>query len=355
MVVTFSKRGYVKRVPEASYKSQRPGGKGRIGAKVSSEDVVNQILYASSHDVLLCFSNRGRVHWIRVFQIPEESPYSRGKAIINLLRLEPDERICQILPLEQLDKEGYIVMVTAKGIIKKTAIEEFSRPRLAGLIAVTIEPEDELIAVNFTAGSDEILLATAKGKAIRFSEDQVRPMGRQARGVTGIRMNPDDLVIGMAVIANEAGTLLTITQSGYGKRTQLSEYPVTSRGGKGVITIKNTKKLGDVVAIQMVEDEDHLLILTSGGRIIRLRMSEISVIGRNTMGRTLVRMDPGESVVDVARAEPSEEDDKLGEDAGDLIEDSDLEEQTESEGEEELEDELEEDETEEESDDDARD
>ncbi len=353
MVVTFSNRGYVKRVPEGLYKTQRPGGKGRIGTKVGSEDVVNQILYASSHDVLLCFSNRGRVHWIRVFQIPEESPYAKGKAIINLLRLEPDERICQILPLEQLNKEGYIVMVSAKGIIKKTAIEEFSRPRLSGLIAVTIEPDDELIAVNFTSGTDAILLATAKGKAIRFSEDQVRAMGRQARGVTGIRMNQVDSLIGMGVISNESGTLLTITQSGYGKRTLLSEYPVTARGGKGVITIKSTARLGDVVAIQMVDDEDHLLILTSGGRIIRLRMSEISVIGRNTMGRTLVRMDPGEYVVDVARAEPSEDDDKLNEEASDLAETSEMEEQSEIEGEEDYSDDLEDEESEEEPEDDA--
>ncbi|HMK36192.1 MAG TPA: DNA gyrase subunit A [Desulfomonilaceae bacterium] len=307
VVVTFSSKGYVKRLSEGLYKTQRPGGKGRIGTKVGSEDVVNQILFASSHDVLLCFSNRGRVHWIRVFQIPEEGPYAKGKAIINLLRLESGEKIRKILPLQQLGTEGFVVMVSAKGKIKKTAIEEFSRPRLSGLIAVTIEPDDELIGVNFATGNSDILLATAKGKAIRFSEDQVRPMGRQARGVTGIRMKPDDSVIGMEVIGDGNGTLLTITRSGFGKRTALSEYPVKHRGGQGVITIKNTAKLGDVVGIQTVEDSDHLLILTSGGRIIRLRMDHISVIGRNTMGRTLVRMDPGEHVVDVARAEISED------------------------------------------------
>ncbi len=320
MVVTFSSRGYVKRVPASLYKSQRPGGKGRIGTRIGTEDVVNQMLYASSHDVLLCFSNRGRVYWIRVFQLPEEGPYARGKAIINLLRLDPGEKIRKILPLQELSTKGYVVMVSAKGKIKKTAIEEFSRPRPSGLIALTIDPDDELIGVNFTTGNDDILLATSKGKAIRFQESQVRPMGRQARGVTGIRMKPDDVVIGMEVISDGGGTLLTITRSGFGKRTALSEYPVKHRGGQGVITIKNTARLGDVVAIQMVEDTDHLLILTSGGRIIRLRMEEISVIGRNTMGRTLVRMEPGEHVVDVARAEPSEEDDNdaeaIGADAG---------------------------------------
>jgi DNA gyrase subunit A len=309
VVVTFSSKGYVKRLSEGLYKTQRPGGKGRIGTKVGSEDVVNQILYASSHDVLLCFSNRGRVHWIRVFQVPEEGPYARGKAIINLLRLEPGEKIRKILPLQELGSHGFVVMVSAKGWIKKTAIQEFSRPRLSGLIAVTIEPDDELIGVNFTTGANDILLATAKGKAIRFPENQVRPMGRQARGVTGIRMKSDDSVIGMEVIGESAGTLLTITRSGFGKRTALSEYPVKNRGGQGVITIKNTIRLGDVVGIQQVEDTDHLLILTSGGRIIRLRMDQISVIGRNTMGRTLVRMDPGEYVVDVARAEISEDED----------------------------------------------
>jgi DNA gyrase subunit A len=315
VVVTFSSKGYVKRLSEGLYKTQKPGGKGRIGTKVGSEDVVNQILYASSHDTLLCFSNRGRVHWIRVFQIPEEGPYARGKAIINLLRLESGEKIRKILPLQELGTEGYVVMASAKGWIKKTAIQEFSRPRLSGLIAVTIEEDDELIGVNFTTGNSDILLATAKGKAIRFHEDKVRPMGRQARGVTGIRIKPDDSVIGMEVIGEDgAGTLLTITSRGFGKRTALSEYPVKNRGGQGVITIKNTLRLGDVVCIQLVEDADHLLILTSGGRIIRLRMDHISVIGRNTMGRTLVRMDDGEFVVDVARAEPSEDEDSESED-----------------------------------------
>jgi DNA gyrase subunit A len=310
VVVTFSSKGYVKRLSEGIYKTQRPGGKGRIGTKVGSEDVVNQILYASSHDTLLCFSNRGRVHWIRVFQIPEEGPYARGKAIINLLRLDAGEKIRKILPLQALSTEGYVVMVSAKGKIKKTAIQEFSRPRLSGLIAVTIEEDDELIGVNLTTGNNDILLATVKGKAIRFNERHVRSMGRQARGVTGIRMKPDDSVVGMEVIGEGGmGTLLTITGSGFGKRTALSEYPVKNRGGQGVITIKNTARLGDVVGIQIVEDTDHLLILTSGGRIIRLRMDHISVIGRNTMGRTLVRMDPGEFVVDVARAEISEDED----------------------------------------------
>lgn len=308
MVVTFSRRGYVKRVPASLYKSQRPGGKGRIATKIASEDVVSQILYASSHDTLLCFSNRGRVHWIRVFQAPEEGPYGKGKAIINMVKLDPGERIRKILPLQELNTEGYVVMVSAQGKIKKTAVSEFSRRRSTGLIALTIDPDDELIGVNLTTGDNDILLATAKGKAIRFHESQVRPMGRQARGVTGIRMKPDDKVIGMEVIAPASeGTLLTITQSGFGKRTSLAEYPVKNRGGQGVITIKNTARLGDVVAIQVVEDSDHLLILTSGGRIIRLRMEEISVIGRNTMGRTLVRMDSGEEAVDVARAESSEE------------------------------------------------
>jgi DNA gyrase subunit A len=307
MVVTFTTKGYIKRVPEDIFKTQRPGGRGRIGAKVASEDVVTQILYASSHDTLLCFSNRGRVHWIRVFLLPEESPYARGKAIINLLRLEPDEKIKKILPLTQLGTQGFITMVSAKGFIKKTAIEEFSRPRLSGLIALTIDPDDELISANVTSGADDILIATAKGKAIRFNETQVRAMGRQARGVTGIRLKFDDSVIGMEVIADDNHSLLTITSGGFGKRTALSEYPIKHRAGQGVITIKNTARLGEVVGIQIVDDIDHLLILTSGGRIIRIRMDQISVIGRNTMGRTLVRMDPDEYVVDIARAEPSDD------------------------------------------------
>lgn len=308
VVVTFSSKGYVKRVNAGMYKTQRPGGKGRIGTRVGSEDVVNQILYASSHDVLLCFSSRGRVYWLRVFQVPEEGPYARGRAIINLVKIEPDEKIRKILAVPELSTEGYVVMVSAQGKTKKTSISEFSRPRSTGLIALTIDPEDELIDVNLTSGDDQILLATRKGKAIRFHESQVRPMGRQARGVNGISLKSDDTVIGMEVISNENGSLLTITQSGFGKRTAISEYPVQNRGGQGVITIKSSAKIGDAVRIQLVDDTDHLLILTSGGRIIRLRMDAINVIGRNTMGRTLVRMDEGEQVVDVARAEPSDDD-----------------------------------------------
>lgn len=310
MVVTFSSRGYVKRVPAKLYTAQKPGGKGRIGTRVASEDVVSKMIYASSHDLLLCFSSRGRVYWLKVYQLPEESPYGRGKAIVNLLKIEPGERIRNILPTQELSDEGYVVMVSARGKIKKTAISEFSRPRSVGIIALTIDPDDELIDANFTTGDSDILLATQKGKAIRFKEDQVRAMGRQARGVTGIRLKPEDSVIGMAVIAEDDPTLLTITQSGFGKRTSLSEYPVKNRGGQGVITIKSTPKTGVVVGVQVVDDSDHLLILTSGGRIIRLRMNEISVIGRNTRGRTLVRMDSDEYVVDVARAEPDDESDE---------------------------------------------
>ncbi|MEW6351381.1 MAG: DNA gyrase subunit A [Thermodesulfobacteriota bacterium] len=307
MVVIFSKKGYIKRVPEGLYKAQRPGGKGRIGARVGAEDMVHQIIYASSHDVLLCFTNQGRVYWLRVFQLPEETPYARGKAVVNLLKLEQNERIVKILPVQELSTQGYVVMVSAKGKIKKTEISEFSRPRSAGLIAVTIEADDELVDVGLTTGTHHVLLATRKGKAMRFDEDQVRPMGRQARGVTGIRMKEDDAVIGMEVISESEGTLLTVTRSGFGKRTTLKEYPVKNRGGQGVITIKCDAKIGDCVGIELVDDSDHVLLATSGGRIIRLSMEQISTIGRNTRGRTLVRMDPDEYVVDVARAESSEE------------------------------------------------
>lgn len=315
MVVTFSTRGYVKRVPANVYKAQRPGGRGRIGTRVGSEDVVNQLLFASTHDVLLCFSNRGRVYWLRVFQLPEESPYGRGKAIINLLKIEPDERIMKILATEELSEKGYVVMVSAKGKIKKTALAEFSRPRSSGLIALTIDQDDELVDANFTTGEDEILLASKKGKAMRFNESQVRPMGRQARGVSGIKLRDGDAVIGMAVIADGERSLLTVTQMGMGKRTALSEYPVKNRGGMGVINIKHSERTGDVVDIELVDAGDHILILTSGGRIIRLSMEQIAPIGRNTMGRTLVRMGDGEHVVDVARAEAADEEtDALPED-----------------------------------------
>lgn len=309
-VVTFSSKGYVKRVLANVYKSQKPGGKGRIGAKTASEDVVNQILYASSHDVLLCFSNRGRVHWLRVFQLPEEGPYSRGRAIVNLLKLDEAETIKKVLSIPELSQEGFVTMVSAKGKIKKTPISEFSRPRSSGVIALTIDQDDQLIDVNLTNGENDILLATRKGKAIRFHEKQIRPMGRQARGVTGIRMRTNDAVIAMEVVSEDSRTLLTITRNGMGKRTSLTEYSTINRGGQGVITIRTTEKSGDVVAVRVVEDSDNILILTSGAKIIRLRMEEISVIGRITQGRTLVRMDPGEQVLDIARADSSDEEDK---------------------------------------------
>ncbi len=312
VVVTFSRKGYVKWVPSSLYKAQRPGGKGRIGTRVASEDMVYQILWAASHDYLLCFSNRGRVYWLKVYQLPEETPYGRGKAIVNLLKIEPGERIRKILPTSDLTAEGFVVMVSAKGKIKKTAITEFARPRSTGLIALTIDPDDELIDVKFSSGFNDILLATRGGKAIRFHEDQVRAMGRQARGVTGVRMRDDDAVVGMEVISEENASLLTITESGFGKRTALSEYPVINRGGQGVINIKNTERNGDVVGIELVQETDHVLILTSAGKIIRLKMEEIGVIGRNTMGRTLVRIQDGEHVVDLSRAETDgEEDDEV--------------------------------------------
>ena len=213
-----------------------------------------------------------------------------------------------------MSTEGFVVMVSAKGKIKKTAVSEFSRPRSTGLIALTIDPDDELIDVTFASGENQILLASTKGKAIRFKESDVRPMGRQARGVMGIRLKSDDSVVAMEAISDDTLTLLTITSSGFGKRTALSEYPVQKRGGQGVITIKTKPKIGDVVGIQIVDDPDHILILTSGGRIIRLRMEEISVIGRNTLGRTLVRMNEGEYVVDAALAiDSSDQDEDLDE------------------------------------------
>jgi DNA gyrase subunit A len=310
MVVTFSGKGYVKRVAGGFYRAQLPGGKGRIAARVGAEDELSQIIYASTHDLLLCFSNRGRVYWMKAYQVPEETTYSKGKAIVNLIKIEPDERIKKILPTEELSSDGFIVMVSAKGKIKKTSVSEFSKMRSTGLIALTIDPDDELIDVNFTSGEDNILLATRKGKAIRFDETDVRPMGRQARGVTGIRMKPDDSVVAMQVISKTSGgTLLAITETGFGKRSPLDEYPMKGRGGQGVINIKTSAKSGDVVGIQIVDDSDHLLILTSGGRIVRLSMSAISAIGRNTQGRTFVRMNEGERVVDVVRAEAGDSDD----------------------------------------------
>jgi DNA gyrase subunit A len=300
MVVTVSHQGYVKRSPASLYRAQRRGGKGMTGAKTKEDDFVEHLFVASSHDYLLFFTNRGRLYWKKVHEIPEAGRLSRGKAIVNLLDLKRDEKIATILSLKNFQEGKYIVMATKNGLVKKTELVLFSRPRAAGIAAVTIREEDELIGAKVTTGEQDIFLTSRAGLSIRFPEEEVRPTGRGATGIIGMRLNDGDEVVSMEAL-NEGATILTVTENGYGKRTQTEAYKRQSRGGKGIITIKTTERNGDVVYAYQVTNEDQLMLMTEQGKIIRVKVEGISVIGRNTQGVKLIDLSEGEKVVAVAK------------------------------------------------------
>ncbi|MDZ7697563.1 MAG: DNA gyrase subunit A [Deltaproteobacteria bacterium] len=300
MVVTISHRGYIKRNPISLYRAQRRGGKGMTGARPAEEDFVEHLFVASSHDYFLFFSNKGRVYWKKVHEIPEGGRMSKGKAIVNLLDLKKGERVATILPVREFEEDKYVVMATKNGVVKKTALTAYSYPRSVGTIGVKIREEDELIAVRVSDGDQDIFLTTREGKSIRFSESEVRATGRVSSGIIGIRMQPGNEVVGMEAIS-EGDTILTVTQNGYGKRTRTEEYPTQGRGGQGVLTIKATERNGPVVYSYQVTDQDQLMIITEHGKIIRLRVADISVIGRNTQGVRLINLAEGEKVVGVAK------------------------------------------------------
>ena len=300
MVVTISHTGYIKRNPISLYRAQRRGGKGLTGVVPKDEDFVEDLFIASSHDYLLFFTNKGRVYWKKVHEIPEAGRVSRGKAIVNLLELQSNEKIATVLSVKEFDEKSFVVMATKKGLLKKTELMAYSRPRTIGIIALKINEDDELIGVRMTDGSHDIFLATRDGKSIRFPEEDLRGMGRVAAGNIGIRMEEGDEVVGMEAI-KEGETILTVTENGFGKRTKTEEYRRQSRGGKGVLTIKTTERNGPVVYSYQVSDQDQLMIITGGGKIIRLRAADISVIGRNTQGVKLIDLAEGEKVVGVAK------------------------------------------------------
>ncbi|MBN1832385.1 MAG: DNA gyrase subunit A [Deltaproteobacteria bacterium] len=301
MVVTLSHQGYVKRNPISLYRAQRRGGKGLTGVKPKAEDFVENLFVASSHDYLLFFTNKGRVYWKKVHEIPEAGRMSRGKAIVNLLDLKKDERVETTLSVRDFSEDKYIVMATKKGIIKKTALEAYSHPRATGIAAIKIREEDELIAVRLSSGENDVFLTTRQGKSIRFKESDLRSMGRVAEGNIGIRMEAGDYLVGMEVLGDEEATVLTVTENGYGKRTRMEEYRRQARGGKGILTIKTTERNGPVVYSYQVTDLDELMIITGQGKIIRLKVGDISVIGRNTQGVKLINLGEGEKVVGVAK------------------------------------------------------
>ncbi len=306
MVVTISHTGYIKRNPVSLYRSQHRGGKGITGMETKEDDFVEHLFVASTHDYFLFITNQGRLYWLKVHEIPQAGRQARGKAMVNLLNLQPQEKVATILPVRTFEEGKFIFMVTRKGLVKKTDLMAFSRPRAGGIIATTIVEGDEVIAAELTKGKQDIFLGTRSGLSIRFQEGEVREMGRLAQGVRGIHLKKDDWVVGTAVLAQE-GTILTVTENGFGKRTHTEEYRKQARGGKGIITMKTTERNGAVVGVLPVTDEDDLMIITDGGKIIRLRVKDLSIIGRNTQGVRLINLDEQEKLVGVARAVKREE------------------------------------------------
>jgi DNA gyrase subunit A len=305
MVVTVSHAGYIKRSPVHLYRSQRRGGKGRTGTRPRQEDFVELLFVASTHDYLLFFTNLGLIHWLKVYQIPEASPLARGKAIVNLLQLQESERVATILPVREFETDMYVVMATRKGVVKKTDLMAYGKPRTGGIIALKIDEDDELICARITDGKQQLFFTTRAGKSLRVRENEIRPMGRVARGVKGMAVDGSSLV-GMEIISEEA-TILTVSENGFGKRTETREYPLRRRGGKGVLSMRTTERNGPVVGFRQVGENDEIMLITDRGRIIRMMVNEISVIGRATQGVRLIDIEPDEQVVDLASLAEAEE------------------------------------------------
>ena len=296
-VITLTHFGYIKRMPVDTYKSQKRGGKGITGIATREEDFVKQIFTASTHDIILFFSNKGKLYRLKGYEVPEAGRTAKGTAIVNLLSLDPGEKISAVIPINNFSEGKYLLMGTKNGLIKKTALTEYNSARKTGLLAITLKDDDELIDVRLTDGEDNVVMVTKKGMSITFDEKDVRPVGRTAQGVIGIRLDEDDSVIGMeSIISNIKGTLLAITENGFGKRTELEEYRVQNRGGRGVITYKITPKTGDIVGIRIATDEEDVMLITDNGTIIRLNVKDISILGRATQGVTLMRTNEGKVV-----------------------------------------------------------
>jgi DNA gyrase subunit A len=300
MVVTITHTGYIKRNPISLYRSQHRGGKGKTGINVKEEDFVEDLFIASTHDYILFFTDAGKIHWMKVHELPQAGRLTRGKAIVNLLNLSPQEKVTTILPLKDFAKEKFITFMTKRGVIKKTALEAYSNPRIGGIIAIHLDEGDELISTKLTDGQKHLFIGTKMGKAIHFPETQIREIGRIARGIRGIKISKEDEVVGMEVVAPQT-QILTVTEHGYGKRTQASEYRIQNRGGSGIFTVKRTQKTGDVVSIKTVADEDELMLISNKGKIIRLRAVDIPIQGRSTQGVRLITLEEGERVVAVGR------------------------------------------------------
>ena len=317
VVVTVSHAGYAKSQPVSDYSAQKRGGRGRIATRTREEDFVSKMFVANTHDTILCFSDKGKVYWLRVFQLPQAGPQSRGKPLINLLPLEGDEQVTAILPIKGYDDGKYVIMATAGGTVKKCNLKDFSRPRSTGLIAVSLDEDDQLIGVSLTEQSDDILLVSSAGKAVRFAESDVRAMGRTARGVRGMRLGHSEAIISLMVLPtvkdqgqNADLRVLISTENGYGKQTPCPEFPRKNRGGLGVIAIKTLSRNGAVVSALLVCEEDEVMLINDAGVLIRTRVAEISSQGRNTQGVRLIAMSGGQKLVTVSRVDETETQDQ---------------------------------------------
>ncbi|HEY2924313.1 MAG TPA: DNA gyrase subunit A [Candidatus Eisenbacteria bacterium] len=306
MVITISHAGYIKRLPVTTYRSQRRGGRGVTGAGTREEDFIEHLFIASTHSYILVFTDRGRVYWVKVHEVPQGGRTAKGKAIVNLVEMSQQERVAAVLPVKEFDDTHFIMMCTRNGTAKKTPLSAYSNPRRGGIVAIGVDGEDSLIDAVLTDGTQDIILQKRNGKAIRFNEQDVRPMGRTAYGVRGVTLEEDDAVVGMIAVKREA-SLLVATQNGYGKRSPISEYRITGRGGKGIISIQTTERNGPVVAALEVVPSDQVMLITRGGIVIRTKVSEISEIGRNTQGVRLINLESGDQLIDVAKVEEKDE------------------------------------------------
>jgi DNA gyrase subunit A len=314
VVVTLSHGGYAKAQAVSEYRAQGRGGRGKSATAVKDEDFVDKLFVANTHDTLLCFSNLGQLYWLKVYRLPKAGRGSRGKPIVNLLPLEAEERITAVLPIREYEEGLFVFMATAGGTVKKTPLVAFSRPRAAGIIAVDLEPGEKLVGVAITDGSRDVMLFSSEGKAIRFSEDDVRAMGRNAAGVRGIRLPDGEQVISL-IIPDANGLILTASENGYGKLTPAEEFPLHGRGGQGVIAIQTTERNGRLVAAAQIATTDELMLMSSSGTLVRTRASEISILGRNTQGVRLIRLDDGERLIGVEPVEPENGENGEGDEA----------------------------------------
>ena len=310
MVVTISHGGFIKRFPVSGYRRQSRGGKGVTGAATREDDFVTHMFIASTHNYVLIFTNKGRCHWVKVFEIPEGGRTTKGKSINTLITKDPTEEIASFIAVKEFDEKHFVTMFSEKGLVKKVVLSEFSNPRRNGIVAANLKKGDQLKDVKLTDGKQDIVIGTNNGLAIRFHEGEIRPMGRTAAGVRGIRLGKGDKVVGAVNLQRKGTTILIATQKGYGKRSEEGEYRTSHRGGKGILTVKTSDKTGKMVAIKEAVDTDDIVIVTSDGMIIRQHAANIRVAGRNTQGVRLIRLNEGDSIADVAVVIAEEEEDK---------------------------------------------